>query len=556
MAIHFLVDTREGHSDDARVRSEHPYPVVPSKADPRSDAFQQNREAALEALEKIAEVQQKANEGGGDKYRERHLKRGKILPRDRIEMLLDPDSYFLEVGALAGHGMKGETPGSSVVGGIGRISGVECVLCASEATVKGGAITPISMIKNGRLAEIAEQNQMVAVSLIESAGADLPNQDKIFVPGGRGFRDLTRRSQMRIPTVCLVFGSSTAGGAYLPGMSDYVVMVKEQAQVYLAGPPLVKMATGEETDHEELGGAQMHSAISGVSDYLAEDELDAIRLGREIVAHLDWRKPAAPTPRVIEEPLYDAEDLLGIASADVRVPFDQREVIARIVDGSRFSEFKALYGRTLICGWAHLHGYPIGILANNGTLFSESANKGAQFIQLCNQQHIPLLFLQNTTGFMVGKKYEQEGIIKNGAKLINAVSNSTVPAITIMTGASYGAGNYGMSGRSYAPRFLFTWPNHRIAVMGGKQLAGVLDIIQRAAAIKKGKEVDEQKLTVAKAMTEQLIDKQSHALYATARLWDDGIIDPRDTRTVIAIALSAAYNAPVEGSTTWGVFRH
>jgi len=339
-------------------------------------------------------------------------------------------------------------------------------------------------------------------------------------------------------------------------MSDYVVMVKEQAQVYLAGPPLVKMATGEETGHEELGGAQMHSAISGVSDYLAEDELDAIRLGREIVAHLEWRKGASPLPRPVEEPVYDAEDLLGIASADVRTPFDQHEVIARIVDGSRFSEFKPLYGSTLICGWAHVHGFPVGILANNGTLFSESANKGAQFIQLCNQANVPLLFLQNTTGFMVGKKYEQEGIIKNGAKLINAVSNSTVPAITIMTGSSFGAGNYAMVGRSYEPRFLFTWPNHKIAVMGGKQLAGVLDIIQRQAAAKKGVEVDEQKLGVMKAMTEQAIDKQSEALYATARLWDDGIIDPRDTRTVVALSLSTAYNAPVEGTTSWGIFRH
>ncbi len=535
---------------------EHPYPVLPSKLDRRSETFVANREAALQRLRELREALAKANQGGGEKYVERHRARGKILPRDRIELLLDPDSYYLEIGALAGWGMKGETPGTAVVGGIGKVSGVECVITASEATVKGGAITPVTMLKSGRLAEIAEQNRMVHISLIESAGADLPNQDKIFVPGGRGFRDLTRRSKLRIPTLCLVFGSSTAGGAYLPGMSDYVVMVKRQAQVYLAGPPLVKMATGEDTDHEPLGGAEMHATISGVSDYLAEDELDAIRLGREIVAHLEWRKAARRRPRPIDEPIHDPDELLGIASADVRVPFDPREVVARIVDGSRFSEFKPLYGKTLVCGWAHVHGFPVGILANNGTLFSESANKGAQFIQLCNQRDIPLLFLQNTTGFMVGQKYEQEGIIKAGAKLINAVSNSTVPAITIMTGASYGAGNYGMCGRAYAPRFLFTWPNHRIAVMGGKQLAGVLDIIQRQAAAKKGLEVDEQRLAVMKAMTEQTIDKQSHALYATARLWDDGIIDPRDTRTVVAISLSAAYNAPVRGTTSWGVFRH
>jgi len=339
-------------------------------------------------------------------------------------------------------------------------------------------------------------------------------------------------------------------------MSDYVVMVKEQAQVYLAGPPLVKMATGEETNHEDLGGAEMHSKVSGVSDYLAEDEMDAIRLGREIVAHLNWKKGAAPVPRPVEPPLYDAEELLGIASADIKVPFDSREVIARIVDGSRFSEFKPLYGKTLICGSAYIHGFPVGILANNGILFSDSSNKGAQFIQLCNQTNTPLLFLQNITGFMVGQKYEQEGIIKNGAKMINAVSNSTVPAITIMTGASYGAGNYAMSGRAYAPRFLFTWPNHRIAVMGGKQLGGVLEIIQRQAAAKKGVEVDEQRLAVGKAMIEAQIEKESNPFFATARLWDDGIIDPRDTRSVVAISLSAAYTAKVRGTTSWGVFRH
>jgi acetyl-CoA carboxylase carboxyltransferase component len=532
------------------------YPVLTTKVDKKGETFRGNREAALKALDEIRGHVAKAHEGGGAKYNERHVARGKLLPRQRVELLLDRDSPFLEVGALAGTGMPGETPGTAVVGGVGRVSGVECLVVASEATVKGGAITPMSMVKTGRLSEIAEQNRLVGVSLIESAGADLPNQDKIFVPGGAGFRSLTQRSEQRVPTVCLVFGSSTAGGAYLPGMSDYVVMVKEQAQVYLAGPPLVKMATGEETDHEELGGAQMHSQVSGVSDYLAEDELDALRLGREIVAHLDWRKPSRPTLRPIEEPLHDPEDLLGIASADIRIPFDQREVIARVVDGSRFSEFKPLYGQTMLCGWAHVHGYPVGILANNGTIFSESANKAAQFIQLCNQNDIPLVYLQNTTGFMVGKKYEQEGIIKNGAKLINAVSNSTVPAITIMTGSSYGAGNYAMSGRAYKPRFLFTWPNHKIAVMGGKQLAGVLDIIQRDAAAKKGETVDEQKLGVMKAMTEKGIDSQSTALFATARLWDDGIIDPRDTRTVIALCLSASYNAPVHGTTSWGVFRH
>jgi len=535
---------------------EQAYPVIATKIDPRSPEFRANQDANTAAVDKLGKALGEATVGGGEKYTSRHKSAGKLLPRERIELLLDRDSYFLEIGALAGKDVPGHTPGAGFIGGIGRVSGVEVVISANESTVKGGAISEITAWKSGRLNDIAEQNRLPSISLIESAGADLPNQSKIFVPGGRGFRDLTRRSAMKIPSICLVFGSSTAGGAYIPGMSDYVVMVQEQAQVYLAGPPLVKMAIGEDTNHEELGGAEMHSKQSGVSDYLARDERDAIRIGREIVAHLDWQKGKIPTPRPVLPPRYSTEELLGIASPDVKVPFDSREVIARIVDDSRFSEFKPLYGPTLVCGWAHIHGYPVGILANNGILFSDSAQKGAQFIQLCNQANTPLLFLQNITGFMVGKKVEQEGIIKHGAKLINAVSNSTVPAITIMTGASYGAGNYGMSGRAYAPRFLFTWPNHRIAVMGGKQLAGVLDIIQRDAAAKRGEAVDEQKLGVMKAMTEQMIDKESDPYFATARLWDDGIIDPRDTRTVVAISLSAAYSAPFEGTSSWGVFRH
>ncbi len=532
------------------------YPLLRTRLDAKSAQYGVNRAANLLALEKLEKALAKSREGGGPKYNDRHRAAGKLLPRERIELLLDRDAPFLELCPLAGHDVRDQTTGAGVVGGIGVVSGVECSILASEATVKGGAITETGMWKSGRLAEVAEQNGLPSISLIESAGADLPNQHKIFVHGGRGFRDLTRRSKERTPTICLVFGSSTAGGAYLPGMSDYVVMVKEQAQVYLAGPPLVKMATGEESGHEELGGAEMHSRVSGVSDYLAEDERDAVRLGREIVSHLRWRKQGIVPPRDFAEPLYDADELLGIASADLKVPFDSREVIARIVDGSRFSEFKPLYGASLICGWAHVHGYPVGILANNGILFSESANKGAQFIELCNQSDIPLLYLQNITGFMVGKKYEQEGIIKNGAKLINAVSNSTVPAITIMTGASFGAGNYAMCGRAYEPRFLFTWPNHRIGVMGGKQLAGVLDIIQRGAAQKRGETVDEQRLSVMKQMVEGQIDQESDPYFATARLWDDGIIDPRDTRSVVAMSLSAACTKPVEGTMAFGVFRH
>jgi acetyl-CoA carboxylase carboxyltransferase component len=538
------------------MNGEQAYPVITSRVDPRAAEFRAAYDTNVAAVAKLAAALREATVGGGDKYVQRHRAAGKLLPRERVELLLDRDSYFLELCALAGKDVPGHTTGAGFIGGVGRVSGVECVITANDSTVKGGAISEMTAWKSGRLNDVAEQNRMPSISLIESAGADLPNQSKIFVPGGRGFRDLTRRSRARVPSICLVFGSSTAGGAYIPGMSDYIVMVEKQAQVYLAGPPLVKMATGEEVDHEELGGAEMHARVSGVADYLARDERDAIRIGREIVAHLDWRKAATPSRRQVEAPRYSADELLGIASPDIRVPFDSREVIARVVDGSRFSEFKAMYGTTLVCGWAHVHGFPVGILANNGILFSESAQKGAQFIELCNQTDIPLLFLHNITGFMVGKKYEQEGIIKHGAKLINAVSNSTVPAITIMTGASYGAGNYAMMGRAYAPRFLFTWPNHRIAVMGGKQLAGVLDIIQREAAAKRGETVDEPKLTAMKAMTEQMIERESDPYFATARLWDDGIIDPRDTRTVVSIALSAAYSAPVAGTTSWGVFRH
>ncbi|HWZ45407.1 MAG TPA: carboxyl transferase domain-containing protein, partial [Candidatus Saccharimonadales bacterium] len=485
----------------------------------------------------------------------RHLERGKLLPRDRVEMLLDESSYFLEIAPLAGHGIENESPGAGSIGGVGLVCGRECMVTANEATLKGGATSEAGLWKNGRLAEIARLNHLPNILLVESAGADLPVQAKIFVPGGRGFRDITRRSKARIPTISVVFGSSTAGGAYLPGMSDFVIMVKKQAQVFLAGPPLVKMATGEVSDDESLGGAEMHSRISGLSDYLAEDELDALRMAREVVSHLN-RPKASANLHPVAEPVHDPDELLGIASPDVRVPFEVRDVIARIVDGSEFAEFKPEYGPTLVTGFAHLHGFPIGILGNNGVLMSESAGKGAQFIQLCNQQNIPLLFLQNITGFMVGRMYEEEGIIRNGAKLINAVSNSTVPAITIMIGGSYGAGNYAMCGRAYDPRFLFTWPNHRIAVMGAQQLSGVMDIIKRDAATKAGQPIDEAKLEFGRKMLEDQINKESDCYYATARLWDDGIIDPRDTRTVVAIALSAAYNAPVEGTMEWGVFRH
>ncbi len=447
-------------------------------------------------------------------------------------------------------------PGAGVVAGVGLVAGVPCAIVANDPTVQGGAINEMGARKTGRMAQVAEENRLPTILLVESAGADLPNQAKIFLPGGQGFRDITRRSRQRIPTISLVFGSSTAGGAYLPGMSDYVVMVRDAARVYLGGPPLVRMATGQVVDHETLGGAEMHSTVSGVSDFLAEDERDAIRLGREIVAALRWG-PEGPGPTGPgDPPLHDPEDLLGIVSHDIRRPFEVREVIARLVDGSRFLEFKPRYGATLVTGFADLHGWRIGILANNGVLFGESAEKGAQFIALCNQRDIPLLFLHNIVGFMVGPEVERRGIIRAGAKLINAVSNSTVPAITLQIGASYGAGNYAMMGRAYRPRFLFTWPMHRIAVMGGEQLAGVLEQIRREAAARRGEEVDEARLALVKKMFKEQIDRESDPYYATARLWDDGILDPRETRTVLGACLAAIHNAPVRGTMAWGVFRH
>lgn len=527
---------------------------IKSFVDTKSESYRSNYAANLASVHRLKEELKKSTLGGGEQYTKRHIARGKLLPRERIEMLLDEGSYFLEIAPLAGVAMENEFTGAGVIGGIGLVSGRQCFIIANESTVKGGAVSEIGQRKNARLAEIVAVNHLPSISLVESAGADLPVQHKIFVPGGAGFKEITRRSKNRIPSISVVFGNSTAGGAYLPGMSDYVVMVKRQAQVFLGGPPLVKMATGEIVDEESLGGAEMHSKLSGLSDYLAEDELDGLRIAREIVAHL--RPSIQPNRQMSEEPLYPADELLGVVSADVRVPFDAKEVIARIADGSRFEEFKPLYGSTLITGWARVHGFLVGVLANNGVLLSESAGKGAQFIALCNQQNIPLIFLQNITGFMVGRSYEEQGIIRNGAKLINAVSNSTVPAITVMIGSSYGAGNYAMCGRAYDPRFVFTWPNHRIAVMGGQQLAGVMDIIKREAAARAKVEFDEAKAAAAKQLLEAQIEKESDPYFATARLWDDGIIDPRETRTVLAIALMAAHQRPFAGTMEWGVFRH
>ncbi len=514
-------------------------------------------EAASAMTTKLAEIESehaKALAGGGPKYVERHHARGKLTPRERIELLVDPDSPFLELSPLAAWGSEFAV-GASLVVGIGAVSGVECMLVANDPTVKGGTSNPWTLRKILRANQIALQNRLPVISLVESGGADLPTQKEVFVPGGQMFRDLTRLSAAGIPTIALVFGNSTAGGAYVPGMSDHVVMIKERSKVFLAGPPLVKMATGEESDDESLGGAEMHARTSGLADYFAVDELDAIRIGRRIVARLNWRK-LGPAPGPVTEPLFDAEELIGIVPSDLRVPFDPREVIARIVDGSEFDEFKALYGSSLVTGWATLYGYPIGILANaRGVLFSEESQKATQFIQLANRADTPLLFLHNTTGYMVGKQYEEGGMIKHGSMMINAVSNSTVPHISLLIGASYGAGHYGMCGRAYDPRFLFAWPSAKAAVMGGAQLAGVISIVSRAAAQARGQEVDEDADAALRAAIEAQIEAESLPMFLSGRLYDDGVIDPRDTRTVLGMCLSAIANGPIKGTSNFGVFR-
>ncbi len=536
-------------------------PVLRTQVDRSDPSFQANAEAMHDALTHISALQADLAAGGGsaDPAKKaatvaRHRARGKLLPRERIALILDTDAPFLELSPLAGWGTD-DALGAGLVTGIGVINGVECMISANDPTVKGGSQSPTTVAKALRAMEIAERNRLPLVSMTESGGADLTKQADVFNAGGASFRNITRLSAAGIPTITLVFGSSTAGGAYVPGMSDYVVLQKDAARVYLGGPPLVKMAIDEDADDETLGGALMHAQVSGLGDYLALDELDALRIGRDIVGHLNWRKRGPGPARVATPPRYDAEELLGIASADVKVPFEAREVIARVVDGSEFEEFKPLYGSTLVTGWAHVNGYPVGILANNGILFSEEAHKGAQFIQLCDRLEIPLLFLQNITGFMVGTKYERGGIIKDGAKLINAVSNCGVPKITVMIGASYGAGNYGMAGRAYDPRFVFTWPNHRIAVMGPKQLAGVLTIVAKQKTEAAGQEFDEEAFAPIRDAFENQVEEQSSALYATGRLWDDGIIDPRDTRTVLTMALSAVHSAPIHGTEAFGVFR-
>ncbi|MFQ6230324.1 acyl-CoA carboxylase subunit beta [Nocardia sp. NPDC002869] len=514
--------------------------------------------AAAAMTAKLAEVEaefEKVIAGGGPEKLARHRKRGKLTARERIELLIDEDSPFLELCPLAAWGSEFQV-GASTVAGIGVVEGVECMIVAPDPTVRGGTSNPWTLRKTLRVNDIIRENRLPVISLVESGGADLPTQKEVFVPGGRMFRDLTQASAAGIPTIALVFGNSTAGGAYIPGMSDHVVMIKERSKVFLGGPPLVKMATGEESDDESLGGADMHARVSGLADYYALDEQDAIRIGRRIVKRLNWEKKGPVARASVLEPLYDPDELLGIVPPDLKIPFDPREVIARIVDGSDFDEFKPRYGSSLVTGWAELHGYPVGILANaRGVLFSEESQKATQFIQLANKTNTPLLFLHNTTGYMVGREYEQKGIIKHGAQMINAVSNSKVPHISVLMGASYGAGHYGMCGRAYDPRFVFAWPSAKSAVMGGAQLAGVISIVGRAAAEARGQAFDEEADAGMRALVEAQIEAESLAMFMSGRLYDDGVIDPRDTRTVLGMALSAIHTAPVQGAESFGVFR-
>lgn len=529
--------------------------ILRTAVEPDTGEARAARQAMLDALDQIAAETATAVAGGGEKAAARHRARGKMTARERVELLLDPDSPFLELAALAGYGSP-FTVGGSVVAGIGLVSGVECLLIANDPTVKGGASNPWSLRKTLRMHEIALQNRLPVISLVESGGADLPTQKEVFIPGGAVFRNLTRLSATGIPTIALVFGNSTAGGAYLPGMSDHVVMIENRSKVFLAGPPLVKAATGEESDDESLGGAAMHASVSGLADHYAVDEQDAIRIGRRIVARLNWRKAAGPATAAPKPPRYAADDLLTIVPPDLKSPFDPREIIARIVDDSDFDEVKPRYGSSLVTGWAELHGFPVGILANaRGVLFSAEAQKAAQFIQLANRSQTPLLFLHNTTGYMVGKEYEQGGIIKHGAMMINAVSNSTVPHLSLLVGNSYGAGHYGMCGRAYDPRFVFSWPSARSSVMGAQQLADVTYLVSKASALAQGKPFDEDGAQVVRHAIEQQISAEAMPMVLSGLVYDDGIIDPRDTRDVLGVALSAVHTAPVQGTDAFGVFR-
>lgn len=528
--------------------------LIGTPVDRSSERFAANREAMLEKLADLDRQLALARAGGGEKYVERHRARGKLLARERIDTLLDPGTPLLELSPLAAWGTEYEV-GAAVVTGIGRVEGVECVFVANDPTVRGGATNPYTLRKTLRALTIARSNRLPLINVVESGGADLPRQAEIFLPGGAIFRDLTRLSAAGIPTLALVYGNSTAGGAYIPAMCDHVIMVEGRAKVFLGGPPLVKMATGEDSSDEELGGAEMHSRVSGLSDALAADEHDAARLARLAVQGLEWRKLGPGPTEPPDEPLYSEDDLLGIAADDLRTPFEIREALARILDGSRLDEFKAVYGTNLVTGWGSIHGYAVGVLANNGVLFSEESRKAAHFIQLANRLDTPLLFVQNTTGYMVGRTYEQGGMVKHGALMINAVSNSTVPHITLMAGASYGAGNYGMGGYAFEPRFVFSWPNAKTAVMGPQQLAGVLSLVARSAAERAGREFDEEADTEMRRSVEEKIERESLAFFISGQVFDDGVIDPRDTRRVLGIALSASHSGEIKGTRNFGVFR-
>jgi acetyl-CoA carboxylase carboxyltransferase component len=545
-----------------------PAPVLPTAVDSRADAFRANREGMLGLLAEIDTLLQQASQGGGPRAIQRHLDQGKLLVRERVALLLDPDTPFLELSPLAGYKTDYAVGGGMVLG-LGVVEGTECVILGNDPTDLGGAMTLISIRKLMRGLEVARDNRLPYIQFVESAGGDLrglsggEDPEAVmrrtlthFAESGRMFHDITELSAHGIPTISVVFGSSTAGGAYQPGLSDYNIFVRGGAKVFLGGPPLVKVATGEDAVDEELGGAEMHASVSGLADYLAEDEHEAIRMARDVVAHLHWRKQGpGPITTDPEPPRYDPEELLGVMPLDLRTPVDAREIIARVVDGSRFEEFKPRYGPTLVTGWAHVHGFPVGILANNGVLFSDSSQKAAQFMQLCNQTSTPLLFLQHITGYMVGRDYERGGIVKHGSQMINALSNSTVPHVTVILGASYGAGNYGMGGRAFDTRFVFLWPTAKIAIMGPKQMAGVMSIVRREQAARRGQPVDEQLEAVITKAVEDFAEAGSLGLYASGRVVDDGVIDPRDTRTVVSMALSACHSGPVQGTRGYGVFR-
>ena len=532
--------------------------VLTSQLDPRSTEFTDNVAYHRALVDELDRRLARVADGGGEKARNKHTERGKLLARDRITALLDPGSPFLEIAPLAAEGMYGDAaPGAGMVAGIGRVQGLEVVVVANDATVKGGTYFPMTVKKHLRAQEIARENRLPCIYLVDSGGAYLPLQDEVFPDRehfGRIFYNQARLSAENIPQIAVVMGSCTAGGAYVPAMCDESIIVKEQGTIFLGGPPLVKAATGEVVDAEALGGADVHTSISGVADHFAEDDRDALQIARNLVGNLNRRKVLPVAVREIQEPLFSAQELYGIVPKDTRRPFDIREVIARIVDGSRFDEFKARYGKTLITGFAHLHGYPVGIIANNGILFAESALKGAHFIELCNQRGIPLVFLQNITGFMVGRKYENAGIAKDGAKMVTAVACSSVPKFTVVIGGSFGAGNYAMCGRAYGARFLWMWPNARISVMGGEQAASVLATVKRDGIEASGSAWTAEQEEAFKAPIREQYESQGSPWYATARLWDDGIIDPADTRRVLGLAISASLNAPIEPA-KFGVFR-